>query len=415
MVETMTGDGEIVEGTEAPTTAIVKASKTTGIVKAMEDLKQVRTFVAAELVDGTDYGPIPGTGKVKVKRDGREIEVEKKVLLLSGAQKVGMFFNARPAYKVQPMDLGKDGHVEYIVETTLLSRSTGKEIGAGVGSCSTMESKYRYRKASRACPKCGKNTIIKGKKEYGGGFICWKKAGVSDGCGAAFKDDDTDITSQPEGRTANEDIWDQRNTVLKMAKKRSLVDASIGLGCLADLFTQDLEEDVYDLPKDTPDPKPPEPEKFEQRQNVEKPKPPEPPKVPAPKRPDPHAPPTKPYPTTDQLAKHSGETVQTDDPKLCKPCIAEARAGTGDGDVYFADECKKHAEPKPSEAKTRNFKFMEAMGKQKARVGRAAYYSVLGGAGYEHCSEITDRDSQKLAYKILSEMPDNHDEAEGAW
>jgi hypothetical protein len=35
-----------------------------------------------------------------------------------------------------------------------------------------------------SCPKCGKDAIIKGKEEYGGGYLCFKKKG---GCGAKFK------------------------------------------------------------------------------------------------------------------------------------------------------------------------------------------------------------------------------------
>lgn len=34
------------------------------------------------------------------------------------------------------------------------------------------------------CPSCGKNAIIKGKKDYGGGYLCFKK---KNGCGAKFK------------------------------------------------------------------------------------------------------------------------------------------------------------------------------------------------------------------------------------
>ena len=36
------------------------------------------------------------------------------------------------------------------------------------------------------CPECGQPTIIKGKEEFGGGWLCWKKEGISGGCGAKF-------------------------------------------------------------------------------------------------------------------------------------------------------------------------------------------------------------------------------------
>lgn len=210
--------------------------------QTMGELKAIRTFVKEEMVRDIDFGLIPGTGK-------------KPTLLLSGAQKVAMYFNTYPEYAVQPLELA-EGHVEYIVTTKLINRASGKVIGSGIGSCSTMESKYRFRSAKRVCPQCGKEAIIKGKEEYGGGWLCHKK---QDGCGAKFRDNDTKIISQQAGQSDNPNIHDVRNTVLKMSKKRSLVDASHGLGCLSELFTQDLD-DVYDLSE--PPPPPPIPEEV---------------------------------------------------------------------------------------------------------------------------------------------------------
>ncbi|KKM07766.1 hypothetical protein LCGC14_1730650 [marine sediment metagenome] len=44
------------------------------------------------------------------------------------------------------------------------------------------------------CPECGQPTIIKGKEEWGGGWVCWKKEG---GCGAKF-DSDPSAQSPPD-------------------------------------------------------------------------------------------------------------------------------------------------------------------------------------------------------------------------
>jgi hypothetical protein len=211
------------------------------VIHAMEELKAIRTFIASELKDGLDFGKIPGTG-------------DKPTLLKPGSEKIAMFFNCYPTYAVQATEL-PGGHVEYLVTTTLISRTTGRMVGSGVGSCSTMEKKYRYEKGGRKCPACGAGAIIEGRADYGGGFICFGKKG---GCGKKFKSNDAAITSQPLGRTEVEDIADKRNTVLKMAKKRSHVDSTIGLGCLSELFTQDLE-DIYDLEEFTADEPPPPP------------------------------------------------------------------------------------------------------------------------------------------------------------
>lgn len=46
----------------------------------------------------------------------------------------------------------------------------------------------------KTCPKCGKPAIIKGKAEYGGGWLCYKAKG---GCGAKFATEPA-ASSQPE-------------------------------------------------------------------------------------------------------------------------------------------------------------------------------------------------------------------------
>lgn len=199
------------------------------IQTTIEQLKAIRTFVNEELVPNVDFGIIPGTGN-------------KNVLLQPGAQKVAMFYNTYPEFDVNRIEMG-EGHMEALVTTRLVSRTSREVVAMGMGSCSTMESKYRFRSASRVCPKCGSDAIIKGKAEYGGGFICFAKKG---GCGAKFANNDQAITSQSTGRAPNPDIYDQRNTVLKMGMKRSMVSAAISLGCMSELFTQDID-DVYDM------------------------------------------------------------------------------------------------------------------------------------------------------------------------
>lgn len=209
--------------------AVGQQSGLARIQESVEILKLMRTFVKDAMQDGLDYGEIPGTGKA--------------TLLLPGAQKVAMYYNTAPEYVIQATEL-KDGHVEYIVTCSLLSRITGEKVAGGVGSCTSMEGKYRYRNQAYKCPSCGAEAIRRSKKEYGGGWYCNKK---ENGCGSKFAADAPAIMSQPEpGQIENPNVWDQRNTILKMAKKRAQVDAAMGLGCLAELFTQDIE-DFYEI------------------------------------------------------------------------------------------------------------------------------------------------------------------------
>ena len=170
------------------------------------------------------YGVIPGTGT-------------KPTLLKAGAEKLCLTFRLDPQYEITEKQEGV--HLTVMSKCTLFHIPTGQRYGSGMGSCSSKESKYAYRKSSRKCPECSKETIIKGKAEYGGGWVCFKKKG---GCGAKFDDGDQKIESQTEGRVPNEDIADQYNTVLKMANKRSLVAAVLNATAASDIFTQDIED-----------------------------------------------------------------------------------------------------------------------------------------------------------------------------
>lgn len=213
------------------------------VTSAMEAMKAIRTFVQHELKEGHDFGTIPGAG-------------DRKVLLQPGAQKVLAFYESYPDPIIEKTELG-NGHVEFVVTTNILRFANAQKIGAGVGSCSTMESKYRFRNGKATCPKCGVEAINKSKDKPE--FYCWKKQG---GCGATYSDRDPAIVSQKVGKIENENPHDVRNTVLKMACKRSLVAASLALGCVSDLFTQDLD-DSYDLEQMRSEPVTARPSKVE--------------------------------------------------------------------------------------------------------------------------------------------------------
>jgi len=184
----------------------------------------IQDVMAHTMRKDVHYGVIPGTGT-------------KPTLLKAGAEKLSLTFRLRPKFTIERLDLS-DGHRELIVTCNMYNSAGGHE-GQGVGSCSTMESKYRWRKEERTCPTCGKAAIIKGKAEYGGGWLCWAK---KEGCGGKWADGAQEIESQQVGRVENPDIADVYNTVLKMAKKRAQVDATLTATAASDLFTQDVED-----------------------------------------------------------------------------------------------------------------------------------------------------------------------------
>lgn len=163
---------------------------------------------------------------------------EKKNLLKPGAEVLGVTFQLYPEFDVEEQVFDA-WHRNFKIKCTVKHQGTGAVVAHGVGSCSTLESKYRYRKQARKCPKCQKESIIKGSEKYGGGWVCWKKKG---GCDAKFKDADKSITDQEEGRVENQDPADLWNTCQKIGKKRAYVDAMITATGCSDMFTQDLED-----------------------------------------------------------------------------------------------------------------------------------------------------------------------------
>jgi hypothetical protein len=192
----------------------------------LADIERFRQVVRQELREGSDYGVIPGT--------------QRPTLLKPGAEKIAKLMLLADTYEIVTEVVDWDRPLfAYTIRCRLASMETGTLYSEGLGECNSRETKYRYRKVNRVCPECGNDSIIKGKAQFGGGWLCWNKRG---GCGAKWKDGAAVIEQQEEGRVENEDVADQKNTILKMAKKRALVDAALSAGRLSDIFTQDMEE-----------------------------------------------------------------------------------------------------------------------------------------------------------------------------
>jgi len=196
------------------------------LAAAKQRLLEFQSFVKDYLVEGEDFGAIPGTPK--------------PTLLKPGADKLCELYGLSDDYEfIERVEDYDRSIFDYTIKCILTSRRHGLMVSSGLGSCSSLESKYRWRDAKRVCPQCGKDTIIKGKAEYGGGFLCFAKKG---GCGAKFGENDPAIVEQAIGRTLNEDIADLKNTILKMAKKRAKIDATLSATRSSGVFTQDIED-----------------------------------------------------------------------------------------------------------------------------------------------------------------------------
>lgn len=179
----------------------------------------IQEVMSSVMRDGEHFGKIPGCG-------------DKPTLLKAGAEKLGFTFRLSPSYIITRTDLRND-HREYEITCSLTHINTGQVWGHGVGSCSTMESKYRYR--TGAAESTGKPV----PKEY------WKDRDQSLLGGKGFiaqKIDGQWFICTKGDKVENDNPADQYNTVLKMAKKRALVDAMLTCTAASDIFTQDLED-----------------------------------------------------------------------------------------------------------------------------------------------------------------------------
>ena len=197
---------------------------------AVERYSAVTEFVSRVLRKDVDYGVIPGT--------------EKLTLLKPGAEKLTTFFGLSTRFQLLERieDWTGESHggepFFYYLYRSQLHRGD-LLVAEADGSCNSRETKYRWREARRVCPACSQAAIIKGREEYGGGWLCFKKQG---GCGAKYRDGDAGIESQPTGRVPNPDIADQVNTIQKMAQKRSLIASVLIAVNASEFFTQDVED-----------------------------------------------------------------------------------------------------------------------------------------------------------------------------
>lgn len=185
---------------------------------------KVREVAEKVMKDGVHFGTIPGTPKPTLYKSGGEI--------------LGLTFRLAPKYEWTPRDLGK-GHLEYLVRCELYHINTGAFFGAGVGSCSTMESKYRFRPGPKEStgkpvpsgywdkrtsdPKAAQNLL------GGPGF------------GTAKVEGRWEIVRRGE-TVENSNPANEYNTVLKMACKRAFVSAILSATAASEVYTQDQED-----------------------------------------------------------------------------------------------------------------------------------------------------------------------------
>lgn len=173
----------------------------------------IQEVMQSVMKEGVHYGHIPGCG-------------DKPSLLKPGAEKILATFRLSAEPIVD--DLSSGDEVRYRIKSIIVSPS-GRAAGFGIGECSSNEDKYKWKKAVNDAE--WEETQVDRRREK------WFKG----------KEGKPDY----KVKQIRTNIADVANTVLKMAKKRSLVDGCLTTTACSDIFEQDIEEldGVIDLEK----------------------------------------------------------------------------------------------------------------------------------------------------------------------
>lgn len=192
-------NGQIVPMSQQAVAIYGERSLTAADVRAQVNL--IQDVMRSVMIEGTHYGTIPGTKSVSLYK--------------SGAEKLMATFRLAADPEVE--DLSEAGEVHYRVKVRIVSPSGGL-LGAGLGECSSLEEKYAWRRP--VCPEEFAATPENRRR-------------------IKFSKYQGRVEQQQQVRTNPADV---RNTVLKMAKKRGLVDGVLTVTAASDIFTQDIED-----------------------------------------------------------------------------------------------------------------------------------------------------------------------------
>jgi len=169
-----------------------------------DQVNLIQEVMKSVMKKGEHYGIIPGC--------------EKPSLLKPGAEKLNLTFRLAPFYSKEAGCIEEKDFISFTIKCLICSQETGKELGAGLGSCNSRETKY----STRAVP-------------------VWKAT-----------DDDKSMgqkqtRKKKDGKEyvvyiVHQNPWNIHNTLLKMACKRALVAAVLNVTAASDIFTQDIED-----------------------------------------------------------------------------------------------------------------------------------------------------------------------------
>lgn len=203
--------------------------------KLKDRITQLHQLVKEVFERDVHFGTIPGCG-------------DKPALLKSGAEMACAMFRLVPRFDVSKENL-EGGHREVTVTCSLYGPDNSFW-GQGLGMATTMESKHRYRGFEATPTDQGVPRSYWDAKNSGDLKQAQKILGGNDRIAKKINGQWTICIATGE-KQENADPADQWNTVLKMSKKRALVDAVLTATGMSALFTQDMG-DLEEMIEQTP-------------------------------------------------------------------------------------------------------------------------------------------------------------------
>lgn len=175
------------------------------VSETLSKVKSLQATLKNILVENHDYGKIKGCG-------------DKPTLLKPGAEKILMALGITSSYELieHTENFEGKGFFAYTVKCTL--QKNGQKITEGLGHANSKEKKWAVESVfEKDLPEGTDKSLLK-KKEF-------------DGKNGKFYKYEIDA-----------DANSKANTILKMAKKRSQIDAVLTVASLSEIFTQDFDD-----------------------------------------------------------------------------------------------------------------------------------------------------------------------------
>ena len=198
------------EPTKSTTAVVVQQERALMRAATAEELKEqiglIHNCLDSVMKKGTHYDNLPGCG-------------DKNTLLKPGAEVILTMFRISAEPIVERESDGFD--VTYHVTVIGRHIPSGNVVGYGVGEASTSEKKYKWREA--ICDKEFDNTPETRRQ-------------------IAYIRDKYKKDLIHEVKQVRQNPADLTNTVLKMAKKRALVDLCLTSTACSDIFVQDMDD-----------------------------------------------------------------------------------------------------------------------------------------------------------------------------